>query len=188
MIKTIIILTLSALYLTACSKTATTATQTNQPATGDKDTSLIASSHSGQSNTNGENAPLPSKPDSPHGLPSNAGNSSAVPMGGGQGTAIDTSEFDVAIAKAEKALKSAPNDATAKKNLAEAYAKRGFALTEAAQYRSAIGDFRKSLKLNAANKEVQEMNDQILSIYQSMKREPPKEGEEPPPLPFKKEV
>ena len=58
-------------------------------------------------------------------------------------------------------------------------------VTEAAQYRAALGDFRKGLKLNPDDKEAQSMHDQIIEIFTSIGREPPKEGEEPAPLPLK---
>lgn len=100
--------------------------------------------------------------------------------------AIDVSQMTAAIEKADKTLKSKPNDAKARNELAEAYFARAFALTEAAQYRSALGDFRKGLKLNPGNADARQMHDQIISIFQSINREPPKEGEEPPPLPVSK--
>ena len=174
----ILLLILIALFLTACGNAPTTVNTSNgstQTTTASKDNSLVTSSHSG-------NMPTQTKPDSP----SNTSTSSAPPMSGGQGQAIDTSLFDAEIAKADKDLKTSPNDNAKKKALAEAYAKRAFALTEVAQYKSALGDFRKSLKLDSTNKEAQTMHDQILEIYKSLNREPPKEGEEPPPLPFKK--
>jgi tetratricopeptide (TPR) repeat protein len=105
----------------------------------------------------------------------------------GNATAIDTTEYDAEIAKAEKNFKAKSKDEAAKTALAEAYAKRAFALTQAAQYRAALGDFRKSLKLNPENAEAKSMHDQIVDIFKSLDREPPTEGAEPTPLPFKKE-
>lgn len=101
------------------------------------------------------------------------------------GDPIDTSKFDAAIAKAEKAMKSKPDDES-KSLLAEAYFERGFALTEARQYASALGDYRRALKANPNHEESKKWIDQILGIYQMLKKDPPKEGEEPPPLPMKK--
>jgi tetratricopeptide (TPR) repeat protein len=100
--------------------------------------------------------------------------------------AIDVSEMTANIEKAEKEYKAKPKDAKAKENLATAYFERAFALTEAAQYRAAIGDFRKGLKLNPDNKEAKDMYDQTILIFKSLGREPPKEGEEPAPLPIDK--
>jgi tetratricopeptide (TPR) repeat protein len=102
------------------------------------------------------------------------------------GDPIDTAKFDGTIAEAEKAFKSKPNDEAAKKTLAEAYFDRGFALTEARQYASALGDYRRALKHDPDHEESKKWLNQIVSIYKMLKKDPPKEGEEPPPLPFKK--
>ena len=102
------------------------------------------------------------------------------------GDPIETSEFDKEIAEAEKKVKANPNDEAAKKALAEAYYKRGFALTEARQYASAIGDFRRVLKYDPENADAKKWIGTIVGIYDSINREYPKEGEEPPPLPFQK--
>lgn len=97
---------------------------------------------------------------------------------------IDVSQMTAKIEKSEADYKAKPNDAKAKENLADAYFERAFALTEAAQYRAALGDFRRGLKLNPTDAEAKAMHDQILSIFKSINREPPKEGEEPAPLAF----
>jgi tetratricopeptide (TPR) repeat protein len=104
------------------------------------------------------------------------------------GNPIDTSAFNAEIEKAEKNLKSKPKDEAAKKILAEAYNKRGLALTEARQYASALGDYRKALKLEPDNAEAKKWIEQIVGIYESINRDYPKEGEEPPPLPFEKKT
>ena len=102
------------------------------------------------------------------------------------GDPIDTKSFDDAIKTAEKALAGKANDPAAKKALAEAYLKRGVALTEARQYASALGDYRRTIKYDAENKEAKEWIDKIVMIYDGMNKSYPKEGEEPPPLPFAK--
>ncbi len=103
------------------------------------------------------------------------------------GDPIDTKEFDTAIAVAEVALKKSPNDLAVKKRLADAYFARGMALTDPArQYASALGDFRRAVKYDPTNSTAKGWIDQITMIYDSMNRESPKEGEEPPPLPFTK--
>jgi tetratricopeptide (TPR) repeat protein len=102
------------------------------------------------------------------------------------GDPIDTAKFDADIAKAEKSFADKPSDAAAKKALAEAYLARANALTGARQYASALGDYRRTLKHDPTNAEAKEWVDQITSIYASINRSAPKEGEEPPPLPFKK--
>lgn len=102
------------------------------------------------------------------------------------GDPIDTAKFDGVIAEAEKALKAKPSDPAAKTALADAYFDRGFALTEARQYAAALGDYRRALKQVPDHEESQKWIEQIVGIYRMLKKEPPKEGEEPAPLPFKK--
>lgn len=114
-------------------------------------------------------------------------NTSSSSMSSPNQQAIDVSEMTAKIEKADKAYKAKSSDPQAKETLAAAYFDRAFALTKAAQYRAALGDFRKGLKLNPNDKEAKDMHDQIISIFESIGREAPKEGEEPPPLPFKKE-
>ena len=104
------------------------------------------------------------------------------------GDPIDTKSLDAAIADADKALKAKPSDDELKSALAQAYFGRAMALTEARQYASALGDYRRALKLEPNHQESQKWADQILSIYQMLKKDAPKEGEEPPPLPFKKQA
>jgi len=100
------------------------------------------------------------------------------------GTPIDTKKFDEAIKAADSAVKKSPKNADAKKALAKAYFDRGMALTDARQYPSALGDYRKALEADPNMAEAKEWVDQIMGIYASMNREAPKPGEEPPPLPY----
>jgi tetratricopeptide (TPR) repeat protein len=116
--------------------------------------------------------------------PRPADDNTVKPARGG-GDPIDTTVYDTAIAAAEKKLKEKSDD-EAKENLAEAYFERGFALTEARQYAAALGDYRRALKYDPDHEESKKWIDQIVGIYSMMKREAPKEGAEPPPLPFKK--
>lgn len=102
------------------------------------------------------------------------------------GNPIDTTAFDEQIKQANAKLKANAKDEAAKKSLADAYAKRAMALTEARQYASAIGDFRKAAKLDPTNEEAKIWVEKIVNIYNSINRTYPAEGEEPPPLPFKK--
>jgi len=60
------------------------------------------------------------------------------------------------------------------------------ALTDARQYASALGDYRRTLKYDPSNAEAKDWIERIVSIYDSINRESPKEGEEPPPLPMGK--
>lgn len=101
------------------------------------------------------------------------------------GDPIDTSKYDAEIASAKKALDAKPNSEPAKKELSAAYTARGVALTEARQYASALGDYRKALKLDPSNETARNWVDQIIIIYDGLNKEYPKEGEEPEPLPFK---
>ncbi len=103
------------------------------------------------------------------------------------GNPIDTTELDKGIQQAQVKLKPNPKDETLKTSLADAYVKRGMALTDARQYASALGDYRRALKLDPTNEEAKKWIEQIISIYESINRSYPNEGEEPPPLPFRKE-
>jgi tetratricopeptide (TPR) repeat protein len=111
---------------------------------------------------------------------SSENNSSPMPK------VIDLSALNDNIEKTKTNFEATQQDTQAKIELADAYFERAFALTEAAQYSAALGDFRKGLKLNPKNKEAKEMHDQIVGIYEALGREVPKEGEEKLPIPFKK--
>jgi len=172
--KKIIFLSLSALISIGCSNPAPTQSNTNSTnsatttaATPKKD-DLTVRSHNTETQKNSTNQ-------------SNSG-SGGSPMQ----KSVDVSELTAEIEKAEKEYKAKPNDATAKEALAVAYFGRAFVLTKAAQYRAALGDFRKGLKLKPDDQEAKDMHDQIISIFKSIGREPPKEGEEPPPMPVEK--
>src|SRR6186997_351852 len=155
-IALILLLIISAL---ACNKSAPPVVNTTKPInvaqqTNDAQTMLA---HSGESGT-----PKPAN--------SNSGKRAA------SGDPIDTSKFDENISKAQKSMKVRPDEAS-KSLLAEAYFERGFALTEARQYASALGDYRRALKLVPNHEESQKWVDQILGIYQMLKKDAPKEGE-----------
>lgn len=102
------------------------------------------------------------------------------------GDPIDTKELDAAIMAAEKDLKAKPSDAEAKRALAAAFFKRATALTEARQYAAALGDYRRTVKNDPTHAEAKEWIDRIVSIYGTINKEAPKEGDEPPPLPYSK--
>ncbi len=101
------------------------------------------------------------------------------------GTPIDTSQYDREIARLEAAAKTG-NEAT-KKELAQAYLARAKALTGAQQYRSALGDYRRTLKYDAGNSDANSMESQIIVIFKSLNREAPAPGTEPAPLPYTKQ-
>ncbi len=100
------------------------------------------------------------------------------------GDPVDTSKEDAAIMSAEKVLRDKPADAEAKRALAAAFFKRASVLTEARQYASALGDYRRTIKHDPSNVEAKEWIERIVSIYAFSNKESPKEGEEPPPLAF----
>lgn len=102
------------------------------------------------------------------------------------GNPIDVSGFDSEIKQVQDKMKANPKNEDLKKSLADAYLKRGMALTEARQYATALGDYRKVQKLDPENEEAKKWIAQIVGIYESINRSYPGEGEEPPPLPFKK--
>ncbi len=102
------------------------------------------------------------------------------------GDPIDTAKFDAAVTAAKKTLDGKPTNAAAQKVLADAYYERAVALTDARQYASALGDYRRTLKLDLANADAKEWIDKIIMIYDGLNKQSPKEGEEPPPLPFTK--
>jgi hypothetical protein len=174
--KKILFLTLVVSMISACGGSATTQVNSNTstaaaPAAPRKD-DLTVSSHS-------IDKKLP--PAAPSSAPAGPG-SGGSPMQ----KSVDVSGFTAAIEKAEKDYKAKPSDAAAKDALATAYFKRAFVLTDAAQYRAALGDFRKGLKLKPEDQEAKGMHDQIIGIFASIGREAPKEGEEPPPMPVSK--
>ncbi len=168
----LVIICLFACLANACGSAATPVTQNanSSPVKNSNEKSQTAISHSLENQTPPANAPTGEKTKWKQ-----------------SGDPIDTKEFDTAIAAAEIALKKSPNDTAVKKRLGDAYFKRGMALTTPArQYASALGDFRRAVKYDPSNEEAKGWIDQIIMIYDSMNKEYPKEGEEPPPLPFTK--
>lgn len=101
------------------------------------------------------------------------------------GEPIDTSKMDADIERLKKQADnkgSKPSDGVA---LAKAYADRGDALTQARQYRAALGDYRRALKYDPKNEAAEQGGAMIVMIMRQMGREVPAEGQEPAPLPFK---
>jgi tetratricopeptide (TPR) repeat protein len=160
------------LFVSGCSNPSPAVSEQKTTPT-DKKNELAVTSHTT------ENAKPPGSTDS------NSTNS--APSGGNSpmAKAVDVAEMTKTIDSALASFKKNEKDAKAKTALSEAYFVRAFALTDAAQYRAALGDFRKGLKLAPENKEAKEMHDQILTIFKSIGRVPPKEGEEPAPMPIK---
>ena len=178
--KKIAIISLSALIFTACGANQMTVS-TNISPTQNTNNSSVVSSHSSETTT------APNVPNS-----SNSSNATVVPRSETKtkwtqgGSPIDVSKFDAEIAAAEKNFKAKPKDEAAKKAVAVAYVNRGLALTDARQYASALGDYRKAQKIDPTNEDAKKWIAQIIEIYESINRDYPKEGEEPPSLPFNK--
>lgn len=168
----IALLCLAASFAIGCSNAAKPVAQSNNSATvaSTPDKSQTAIAHSSENQTQ-----------APYAKPSG----DAPSKWSASGDPIDTKALDAAIMTAEKALAGKPNDAAAKKALGDAFYKRAVALTEARQYASAIGDYRRTLKHDPTNADAKEWVDKITMIYDSLRKAPPKEGEEPPPLPLK---
>ena len=174
--KKSLILIFAALFLNGCQDAAqppvagsATTANVNANAMNKPVDSTIVSSHSNDAG----------KPDvvTPPNKPASA--STESPMA----RPIDVAEMTANIEKAETEFKKNPNS---KEALAKAYFVRATALTDAAQYRAALGDYRKGLKLDPADEAARKMHDQILNIFKQIGREPPKEGEEPKPLEMEK--
>jgi TolA-binding protein len=173
--KKIIFLSLAALISIGCGGSAPTQVNSNANVTSSapKKDEMTARSHT----TENQKPPM---------TQSNSGGSPTSSGGSPMQKAVDVTTMTSNIEKAEKEFKAKANDAKAKETLATAYFERAFALTEAAQYSAALGDFRKGLKLKPDDQKAKSMHDQIVGIYESMGREVPKEGEEKAPMPIGK--
>jgi hypothetical protein len=94
---------------------------------------------------------------------------------------MPTPELDAKIAKAEvKAKASGATDAD-KKAAAAAYVERADVYYSAQQpmlYKFALGDFRRALRYDPGNEEARAKMDQIVSIYQSMGKPVPTNGQQ----------
>lgn len=101
----------------------------------------------------------------------------------GSGEPIDTSKYDAEIKRLEKQAEMRPGD-EARLALAKAHLARGNALTQAKQYRAALGDYRRALRYDPDNEEARQWAATITGILQQMGREVPTEGNEPAPLPL----
>jgi tetratricopeptide (TPR) repeat protein len=125
-----------------------------------------------QGNTSSEATPA---------TPGAKGNSAAMSTG----EAIDTSKYDAEIERFKNVAERKGGSGTAGVALAKAYAERGNALTQARQYRAALGDYRRALKYDPKNEAAEQGGAMIVMIMRQMGREVPPEGQEPAPLPFK---
>lgn len=163
--KKILVLSLIAVFAVSCKTASEPAVQTNRENTNTEksDNLPTVSSHSQN------NSPPPTAGEKPENAP---------PMM----KPLDVSKMTADIEKAKAIFDKTPTDESAKKGLANAYFERAMALTNVAQYRAALADFRKGLKLDPNNESAKKMHDEIIRIFESMGREAPKEGEEPPPM------
>ncbi len=176
--KKILLVTLAGVLFTACGATSTVSNKPiEQAKTSNTPTKETVVAHSTDKDKESKNLPTPP----------NTEKSGGKTKWTRSGDPIDTTKFDKEISKAEKDFKAASEDSSKKTALAEAYYNRGSALTQARQYASAIGDYRRALKYVPDHAESKKWIGMITSIYQSMNREIPPAGEEPAPLEFKKD-
>lgn len=114
-----------------------------------------------------------------HGAPPPA--SSAPPLGAPSGTA-DTAALDKKVEEAEAKAKAPKATQADKQAAAAAYLARGNVFYNAGNptlYKFALRDFRRTLRYDPNNAEAQAKQEQIVAIYQSMKRPVPDLGNEP---------
>jgi len=167
--KKLLVLLVSAMFIVGCNNAAKPVAQDTNSAnpTANTEKSQTAIAHTTENQQPPANTGAPSKWKQ-------------------SGDPIDTKALDTEIATAEVAFKKKPDDAVAKKALSEAYYKRADALTAARQYASAIGDYRRTLKYDTNHKEAKDWIEKITMIYDSMNKQAPPEGQEPPPLTLEK--
>jgi hypothetical protein len=121
----------------------------------------IASAH-------GDNASAPAAPAAP------ASTSADKPS-------LATPELDAKIEKAEAKAKAAGASDADKKAAAAAYVERANVYYTAQQpslYKFALGDFRRALRYDPANEDARAKMDQIVSIYNSLGRPVPTNGQD----------
>ena len=95
---------------------------------------------------------------------------------------VDTSELDAQIVKAEAKAKAKGATEADKRAAAAAYVERANVYYNAGRpnlYKFALGDFRRALRYEPDNAEAREKLDMLVSIYQSMGRPIPNNGNEP---------
>src|SRR2546423_1556516 len=155
-------------------------------------TALVFSACAGTSNTTNQTTTSNASAETAAASPAPSSTTSAMPTGtastpsssGGGGEAIDTSKYDAEIKRLEKQAEMRPGDDASRLALAKAYLARGNALTQARQYRAALGDYRRALRYDPDNEEARQWAATITGILQQMGREVPTEGNEPAPLPM----
>ena len=109
----------------------------------------------------------------------------AAPNGAGGSTkpgGLDTAALDAKITKAEAKAKASGATQADKLAAAAAYLERGNLYRDAGQpalYKFALGDYRYALRYQPDNAEAREKMNEIVSIYRSMGRPVPENGNEP---------
>jgi hypothetical protein len=95
---------------------------------------------------------------------------------------IDTAALDAKITKAEAKAKAGGASSADKQAAAAAYVERANVYYNAGQprlYKFALGDFRRALRYDPENADAKEKMEMLVSIYQSMGRPIPNNGNEP---------
>jgi hypothetical protein len=95
---------------------------------------------------------------------------------------LDTAALDAKVEKAEAKAKAGGATQADKLAAAAAYLERGNLYRDAGQpslYKFALGDYRYALRYQPDNAEAREKMNEIVSIYQSMGRPVPENGNEP---------
>src|ERR1043165_4388339 len=156
-------LCLTALSLCACSGGSSTSTTSTQTATNQNTVSTNQTTVS-QGSTQ-----------SAHTTATAASPRAATPSAAGMGEPVDTSKYDAEIKRLEERGKKKAGDQATQLALAKAYADRGDALTGVRQYRAALGDYRRALRLDPNNEQAKQMSGTIISILKSMGRDVPPE-------------
>ncbi len=161
-------------------------------------TALVASGCGPRSNTNNTsvagngNASPATRPSQTAGLPpvssAHGGNSTGnAPAAGNASSSakpggLDTAALDDKIKKAEAKAKASGATQADKLAAAAAYLERANLYRDAGQpalYKFALGDYRYALRYQPDNAEAREKMNEIVSIYQSMGRPVPDNGNEP---------
>lgn len=155
---------------------------------------LLASacgSPSATNSTNGTANNLSSRTAATPGLPpvssAHGGISTGTPPAAATGNAaarpgIDTAVLDARIEKAEVKAKATGASQADKLAAAAALLERGNIYRDAGQpalYKFALGDYRRALRFQPDNAEARGKMNEIVSIYQSMGRPVPENGNEP---------
>jgi hypothetical protein len=133
-----------------------------------------------------QNANLPPV-SSAHGGNSTGGAPAPAASANGAGGAtkpggLDTAALDAKITKAEAKAKAGGATQADKLAAAAAYLERGNLYRDAGQpalYKFALGDYRHALRYQPDNAEAREKMNEIVSIYRSMGRPVPENGNEP---------